>query len=361
MAACRRRRGFTLIELLVVIAIIAILIALLLPAVQQAREAARRTQCRDNLHNLAIALHNYHDVATCFPYSTMSDASITTPTWAANPATVAPKQLQNKNPNLRGINKRGWVDVLPHMDQTPLYEMSKHSEAFGSYDPGGAGMMGDPFTNGNAQVVSRIIPLFMCPTDDGDPLYRGCDPATPHYPISMQSCQNGLFGAKTSYDFSVLRYSSDQTVWTSHNRLWRRLFGVHSNSNLKDCYDGASNVAMIVHGTLDVRNGVANTWGYSKWVGNGIDLGTGATNAASPPLTAFGPEGINFWWCCPWALPETQIFGRTRNWGSPGSLHIGGAFVAFADGSVKFLSENIDHGVRIRIAMIADRQPTGEF
>jgi prepilin-type N-terminal cleavage/methylation domain-containing protein len=361
MSVRSRKRGFTLIELLVVIAIIAILIALLLPAVQQAREAARRTQCRNNLHNLALALHNYHDVATCFPYSTLSDASMTLPTFASNPASGAPVALKSLNPNLAGLNKRGWVDVLPYMDQAPLYNQADHNASFGSYDPGGAGMHSDPFVNGNARVVSRSLPIFLCPSDDGDPFYRGCSASTPHYPISLQSCQNGLFGAKTSYDMSVLRYSSTRLVWSAENRLTRRLFGVHSDSRLKDIYDGASNTAMLIEGTLDLRNGIANTWGYSKWVGNGIDLATGATNPNSPPLTAFGPEGINFWWCCPWNLPETQIFGRLRNWGAPGSQHTGGCFVALADGSVRFVSENIDHRTRILVAMIGDRQPVGEF
>ncbi|HUG93362.1 MAG TPA: DUF1559 domain-containing protein, partial [Planctomycetaceae bacterium] len=290
---------------------------------------------------MALALHNYHDAQGLFPYSTLNDCALSS-------GSAAPNNLLNTNPNIHCLNKRGWVDVLPYMDQGPLHNAADHSQAFGSYNPSGgpASFMSDPFPNGNARIVSTLIPLFICPSDDGDPYYKGCSPTVPHYPISMQACQNGLFGAKTSYDMSVLRYSSSQALWTQHNRLIRRLFGAHSDSRLKDVYDGHSNSVMLVHGTLDVRNGVANTWGYTKWVGNGIDLGAGVTNNAaenpvvdtSPPSaspTLYGPEGINFWWCCPWWTGnQDQVFGRTRNWGAPGSQHAGGCFVALADGSV---------------------------
>ena len=99
-----QRGGFTLIELLVVIAIIAVLIALLLPAVQQAREAARRTQCKNNLKQLGLALHNYHDVFTIFPRGT-------------------------SGPVIEGLGGDGWrtysahAMILPYIDQAPLYSM----------------------------------------------------------------------------------------------------------------------------------------------------------------------------------------------------------------------------------------------
>ena len=98
----RRKRGFTLIELLVVIAIIAILIALLLPAVQQAREAARRSQCKNNMKQIGLALHNYHDVFTTFPIGGLK--------------------------NSRGPNWR--VGLLPYMDQAPAYNQVSFASSF---------------------------------------------------------------------------------------------------------------------------------------------------------------------------------------------------------------------------------------
>ena len=95
-------RGFTLVELLVVIAIIAVLIALLLPAVQQAREAARRTQCKNNLKQIGLALHNYHDNYNALP-----------PGWIG---------VTNGGPDIYGLNGWGWASrILPQIDQSPLY------------------------------------------------------------------------------------------------------------------------------------------------------------------------------------------------------------------------------------------------
>lgn len=336
----RKHRGFTLIELLVVIAIIAVLIALLLPAVQQAREAARRSTCKNNLKQLALALHNYHDTMSVFPYSTLADGSISNASASANVAV-----MKVANPGMRTMNKRGWVDVLPYFDQAPLYNTANHSAAFGSYDPAGGTLAGgDPFTNGNAKVVSTKIAAFLCPSDAGSDAYRG---TTVNYVISPTAATNGLFGAKTSYDMVVTRYSDNVGLWIIQGTTTRRMFGPHSASKMKDVSDGTSNTAMLCESTLDVRNGVINTWGYSKWVGNGTDLGAG--------------EGINFWPCCSWAPPMTSVPGTMANWGAPGSQHTGGCHIALADGSVRFISQNLDNTTRIRLATMADGQVLGEF
>ncbi|MEQ9409977.1 MAG: DUF1559 domain-containing protein [Fuerstiella sp.] len=339
----KRRLGFTLIELLVVIAIIAILIALLLPAVQQAREAARRTQCKNQLKQLGIALHNYHDTYSVFPMATNNDASLDNASY-----TASMNHPTFTNPFL--LNHRGWLGVLPFMDQAPMFNKLNLSGATGSYNRVSApllpGALGDPYTNGNSALVSQTIPAFHCPSDPGQTHYTGNGV---HYRISDQAYQNGHYGAITNYDFSVYRYSSARHMWKTENKKVRRMFGPHSASRIRDVTDGTSNSVMLVEGTRDVKNGIANTWGYSKWVGNGIDF------AAS--------EGINFWICCPWwGTPDTSTdAGRTRNWGAPGSNHVGGLQVALGDGSVRFISENIDNTTRLHLAYIGDGEPIGEF
>ena len=121
-----RRRGFTLIELLVVIAIIAILIALLLPAVQQAREAARRSQCKNNLKQLGLALHNYHDNSLTFPLSK---------TTATAPARY----------------RSGYVGMLPYLDQAPMYNTMDQSLS--------------QLVAPNLQFNTRVISVLVCPSD----------------------------------------------------------------------------------------------------------------------------------------------------------------------------------------------------
>src|SRR5690606_33096430 len=124
--------------------------------------------------------------------------------------TASITSLRTSNPSAMGINKRGWVDVLPYFDQAPLYGKANHEGAFGSYDRAGVGMAGDPNTNGNADVVSQVLPALLCPTDDGDPYYRS---TSVNYVISPAAQAAGKFGAKTSYDFSSWRYSNSITLW----------------------------------------------------------------------------------------------------------------------------------------------------
>lgn len=127
----KTRKGFTLIELLVVIAIIAILIALLLPAVQQAREAARRTQCRNNLKQLCLALHNYHDVSQCFPFG--QEASSST------------------NRHYSAISQ-----LLPHLDQVNIYNSINFRDN-----------LDDPLNSNDSNDYARnqIIPTLLCPSE----------------------------------------------------------------------------------------------------------------------------------------------------------------------------------------------------
>ncbi len=327
----RTNKGFTLIELLVVIAIIAILIALLLPAVQQAREAARRTSCRNKMKQIGLALHNYHDAHKVFPYAVTNDGSI-----ESGSAVSA-----------RILNHTGWLLLLPYFEQNNLYEQIDFNQATGDYVRNSMqSMLVGSTDNGNNRVVSRLLDVLICPTDDGDPYYRG---TTVNYMLSAASQAAGLFPAETSYGFSVERHFDSQNLWVSESKMTRRLFGVSSNSRIKDIKDGTSQTAAVIHGTLDVKDGQANAWGIARWVSNGIDL------AAS--------EGINFWPCCPWwSTPNTNTTpGTTRGWGAPGSQHTGGIFVLMADGSVQWLTENIDTTTRRRIAFMADRQPVGQF
>src|SRR5690606_27248796 len=174
----RRRPGFTLIELLVVIAIIAILIALLLPAVQQAREAARRSQCKNNLKQMGLALHNYHDVAGQFPPALTHAGDVAT--W---PAALNITFNQSTT---------GFTLLLPYLDQAPLYNQYNFNEASVPVAANGLPLAGTGNWQANVPATSTILSVFLCPSDPAPLLHSG----------AVGGVYESIDAAPTSYVFS---------------------------------------------------------------------------------------------------------------------------------------------------------------
>src|SRR5262249_52376039 len=203
----RRRRGFTLIELLVVIPIIAVLVSLLLPAVQNAREAARRTQCRNNLKQLGVALHNYHTAHNVFPPGYVAGAA-----W---PATT-----------------NGWSfysQLLPYLDQSPLYE--KINFNLPVEDPA------------NQPVVGVILPALICPTDLIDGTFAITD-ATGNVIIPA--------AAPISYAATVGDDASEADGPTGNGTFYR-----NSRTRISDIIDGTSTTVLAGERAFGFTNG---TW-----------------------------------------------------------------------------------------------------
>ncbi len=328
-----KRRGFTLIELLVVIAIIAILIALLLPAVQQAREAARRSTCKNNMKQIGLALHNYHETHGVFPYSVSHAHSITAGTAS----------------HAFGLNHRGWTMLLPFLDQANLYNQFNFSLAASTGAPAAKPVPGGllPGAPGNANdvVIATVVPAFMCPSDNNVTHYRST--TSPHYAIAPGSSTE--FAAHTNYEFSVVRTSSSAGNWLLDGKTTKRMFGMDACCKIRDVTDGMSNTVACAETVRYMFNGVAATWGHAKWVGHGVDLTYG--------------NGINYWKCCSWYSPPNVSGspGRLGDWSTVGSIHTGGAHVLLGDGAVRFISENIDRVTRNNLAYISDGNSVGEF
>ncbi len=328
----RSRAGFTLVELLVVIAIIGILVALLLPAIQAAREAARRSSCSNNLKQLALALHNYHDTHKVFPSSTFA--------WKACSPTIGSTTYEASNPTL---NASGWTAVLPFVEQAAIqgeYNSSYCASAAVYENPNP--LVGDPIVNGNGAVVAQEVPVFICPSDPNDHFMTKNDQ---YCTIKLGST---LRGARTNYDFSTnCHYACN--YWKSLSRVNRNMFGENSDTKLSHVTDGTSNSFMLGETTLEVINGFGNAWGYRGWLMNGVD----ATCLQQP-----GNRGINSWDRGP--TRPTRIPGQLGSWNWTGSSHPGGCHFAYADGGIKFLSEDTDWTTLVRLSRIADGEVVPE-
>ena len=296
---CRRRRlqpGFTLIELLVVIAIIAILIALLLPAVQQAREAARRTQCKNNLKQLGLALHNYHDTFNAFPAAQwycghLTDCTAGRPAWS-----------------------HGWTwtaSVMPYMDQSPIYGQIDFEKDL--YDPT------------QIALISTWLPTFACPSDAS---------MRQQIPPSGGAAGSGDTAriAATSYIANGGAFNNSFTENHSDHTWANGILGRDTSVKIRDITDGTTNTFLVgesIH--------YAFTWDptlYGHW--------HPPSGTACCTLTAarHGNRRLNP------ALSASNVVKRE----SFSSFHEGGAQFAMCDGSVRFISENVDHSERQRNA-----------
>jgi len=290
----RRPGGFTLIELLVVIAIIAILIALLLPAVQQAREAARRTQCKNNLKQIGLALHNYHDVYNCFP--------------------LGHQYLGGFDGNLssgRGGPAFSWAwALLPYIDQAPLFQQFNSSQQLAETDPTTPGG-----TVSNVQLAQNVFSAMSCPSDT-KPL-RFNDGAVP------MSATTSYQAASSSYD----GYGGTNTL-RRNGVFTRTSYG--GQIAIRDIVDGTTNQIMIAETKWKMDGNRRNRGRYyGAQDNNGLTGAQGATNA----LCVQGQ----------WAMNWTSAQGNPQPHRTAGSSHVGGAQFVLGDGSVRFISENIDH------------------
>jgi len=324
-----KRRGFTLIELLVVIAIIAILIALLLPAVQQAREAARRTQCKNNLHNLGLAMHNYHDVYRMLPLMNHRDPG------------------NGAAPLLGGA--WAWsASILPMVDQGPL---------FNSLNISTLSMKDVTKTAAGVALIQTPLSLYRCPSDVGNKLnedrnYPTLIPAavssqpymaTSNYP----ACNGNTFdtGMVSSYNTTPVNFR-DVTDGLSNTfnigeRRTRRLIASLATDPgpYAAVWAGAYDEGSPMPTTKQIQNPCANR-GTTQY-----RLKDGACNG-----TNFPPEGFS-------------------------SEHTGGMHYLMGDGGVRFVSENIEQqawvnatpqpitamGVLNRLGDRSDGYPIGEF
>ncbi len=312
-----KRLGFTLVELLVVIAIIGVMVGLLLPAVQSAREAARRMQCQNNMKQIGLALHNHESTFKKFPAAGSGYSMCLSAAGGAGDKLI--------------YDSNGFVKLLMYIEQQPLYDQFNHSEAY-AFVPNAMRnsngvRVGDPMTNGNAILCGTVVPTFVCPSDNTGPKDRLTGG---HYGPGT-----GLQGASTNYDF--ITSDSDFSIcnnWKTAG-IARRMFGENSVTAPRDVIDGLTNTFMVGETTKWHVNGNAFAWAYRGWVMSGIDPGT-----SNPGINLWHLPLVHPTWQNP---PYVPVRGRTRTWwAAAASLHPGGCNFTMGDASVTFVSESTD-------------------
>jgi prepilin-type N-terminal cleavage/methylation domain-containing protein/prepilin-type processing-associated H-X9-DG protein len=311
VAKRRLPQGFTLVELLVVIAIIGILVALLLPAIQAAREASRRSSCSNNVKQLGLAVHNYHDTFRVFPSGSLSSNTInySTANWC-NTGTAA----QSRAP---------WtVLVLPFIEKSAQHELFDFRVAFTSTsNVPGAAVNHAQFSANNAS--------YQCPSDPNSKLDNN------------NCCYFGVQGGGTSPNCVT---QAPSRVFFVNGVLFH-----NSACGFSDVLDGTSNVFMIGETKYCLTRGGRADGFHAGWAaatkldGFGMPL---VLAAAMLPINAYPFHGGN----------SDTLNYQTRMFGS---FHPGGCHFALCDGSVRFVSESLDINVYQQVAVRDDGLPAG--
>jgi prepilin-type N-terminal cleavage/methylation domain-containing protein len=335
-----RRRAFTLIELLVVIAIIAILVALLLPAVQQAREAARRTQCKNNLKQWGLALHNYHDVFNVFPPALNHSGRYNSTAFY-----TTTNRVQNTS---------GFVLLLPYIEQVNAYSRYDCNQTGSLSNPYGMTIAGNTSMNVNAAIIGMSLPALLCPShpSGGEVSSSGITTQGDFY--SRENARRASYAFATG---SMTDYSAPHTAYGSDVR--QGVFGNSGAAQMRDFTDGTTNVIAIGESWGGARYKTSAS--YGPWGLSGTHtcchLYTPSDSSAVLDATTIAPYVNNFRINAAYANDAQK---RQYAWGY-GSGHTGGCQVVLGDGSVRFLSENIDALTFWRLTYLHDGAVVGEF
>jgi prepilin-type N-terminal cleavage/methylation domain-containing protein/prepilin-type processing-associated H-X9-DG protein len=314
------RAGFTLVELLVVIAIIGVLVALLLPAVQAAREAARRSQCQNNLRQIGLALQNYHDAQKVFPASTQF-----------------PDGRYGMNRPEGGVDHlpNYMVSILPYMEQQTLYDAFDKSV-----------FISDPI---NRELRGTEIPTLLCPSDpkNRDSKFAGRNSR------EGDNWARGNYGANASLGFMS---RTNREAGGPDTRYWldpqtRGVMGLNAALTIGQILDGTSQTLMVG----ELRAGLSENDRRGTWALGGPGAsslwGHATDNAIGPNACMEGSDSISG--CAKiqsdvgkdTTLAECMACDDLGNsQGGVRSAHPGGAYCGFVDGSVHFISDFIDKG-----------------
>lgn len=319
------RHAFTLIELLVVMAVMAVLAALLLPAVQQAREAARRGQCQNNLKQLGLALHNYHGAHGVFPPGAIAAKPKLTVVICSTSTGHGAYNLWGEAALGDGYHGTSWlVQILPFIDQASLYNQWNFNTS----------------VSGNAAAAQTNVGLFYCPsrrnaprTNDVPIMFQNWTSGGTDYGGCIGGC-NGWHdcGVHETWAVSVGRRPGD----ASDPSACAGIFRVNTGTRLGDVTDGTTHTLLTAELNrlnegkyfFDVRTS------QDGWAVGGI-----ATLFSSCSNSCKGPNSLFF--------------------EEPASEHEGGVHVGLADGSARFISENMDLQILEHLGSFGDGQPAG--